>query len=185
MEKIKAGDMVIGVKGAESLSDCNKAIISAKNDIGKNLFILGAALKAVRDGELYKESCETFLEYLGQPEISLARSTMAKAIKCYEVFKDRIPQVAGVDFDKLYLITGMVKATTPEEFGEWIERAKLLSRSDLRDVIRAAKGKPPKHSLSFREKAAQFLDDMYPKENRTRKAFILKVLEDFELWKNS
>lgn len=167
----------------ESLAECNGVIIKAKEDIGKNLFILGAALKVVRDQELYKESCETFLEYIAQPEISLARATVYKAVKCYEVFAC-MPEVQGVDHDKLYLITGIRKNVSDAEFAEWVEKAKALSRSDLRDAIREAKGKPPKHSLSLKEKIAQFLDDDYPTERKERKKFIAEIVETWELWRN-
>jgi hypothetical protein len=169
-----------------NLGECNRAILKAKEDIGKNLFILGAALKIVRDQELYKESCETFLEYLGQPEISLARATVYKAIKCYEVFSDKyLAQVTGVDMDKLAMITGMAKKCTPEEFEEWISKARLLSRSDLRDEIRRAKGKEPKHTLSLAEKIKQFIDDDFPRERKERKAFIKEVIESWKLWENN
>ena len=55
-------------------------------------------------------------------------------------------------------------------------------KSDLRDLIREAKGKLPKHSLSHKEKVEQFIKDLYPSERKERKAFIRKVLEDWKLW---
>lgn len=176
----------LAVKG--NLSECNGAIIKAKEDIGKNLFILGAALKIVRDQELYKESCETFLEYLGQPEISLARATVYKAIKCYEVFAMNelyLPQVTGIDLDKLTMITGMAKKCTAEEFEKWIIKARQLSRSDLRDAIREAKGKLPKHSLSLKEKIKQFIEDCYSDARKERKTLIAGVITDWDCWKNN
>ena len=74
-------------------SGIHEKIIQIKYEIERNFVQLGAMLKIVRDQKLYEEkSCETFEEYIAQPELSLARSTVYAIINVYETFFEKSEQ---------------------------------------------------------------------------------------------
>jgi len=134
------------VTTAESI---HQKIISLKKDIGKRFYKLGAYLKQVRDFELYKEmGCESFEEYIGQPELSMKRSTVYSLIGVYEEFFSEksnhldIENIEEIDYTKLDKIRRF-KYLPKEEFSEWVEKARTLSLSDLNEEIKMAEGKEP------------------------------------------
>jgi hypothetical protein len=174
----------------QSLTD---KLLQYKRETGKNLFVIGGILAEIQDGKLYEERCETFEQYLGEPEVSMHRSTAYKCIKVYKTFGcllSRMPDICAIDNDKLYLITGKVKEN-PAKAKEWIEIAKSLSRSDLRDRVREHSGKVPKHSLSPHDKARMFLSvnfqfDKYVgriKDRLDLESMAEQLLVDFQNWK--
>ena len=116
----------------------HQLIIKIKQSITKDFWNLAIMLKINRDRKYYRTlGYETFEEYLGTPEISLSRSYTYKLIRNYELWvqKYRVSpaKLNEIDSEKLYL-AGMV--ATKEDYEEWLEKAKVLSRSDIRGLIK-------------------------------------------------
>lgn len=109
---------------------------------------LGAYLCLVRDKELYKQKgCESFAEYIAMPEIALEQRTVQAIMGVYKDFTEldernqsHIP-IEDIGYAKLDRIR---QFKNEENFGEWIEKARGLSLSDLNAEIREAKGEPEK-----------------------------------------
>ena len=123
-------------------------ILKLKKGIRKKFIELGAYLKQVHDFELYRRmglSCETFDEYIAQPELTFQRSTAYSLIGVYEDFFEKesnhldVENIEEIDYTKLDKIRRF-KNLPKEEFEEWIEKARTLSLSDLNEEIRTAGG---------------------------------------------
>ena len=80
---------------------------------------------------------DTWEGYLATPEINISRGYAHKLITNYEIWvlkwKFRMRDIDNIDAEKLYL-AGMV--ATKEDYEEWLEKAKVLSRSDIKGLIR-------------------------------------------------
>ena len=169
-----------------SLQIFTATIQDLKRNVAINLMSIGAALKTVRDDSLWEGEHESFNAYLGSPEVSFSRSWALQIIRVYEIFGNRVTGVN--DLDKLYLISNVVEEN-PNEAEEWLGKAQTLSRSDLRDEVRAKAGKEPRHSLSIHDKAKYFLDTIQPEDywpdRRTNdwEPKFKKLLIDFHNWK--
>jgi|LSQX01.1.fsa_nt_gb redox-regulated HSP33 family molecular chaperone len=128
----------------------HEKIIQIKYEIERNFVQLGAMLKIVRDQELYKEkSCETFEEYIAQPELSLARSTVYAIINVYETFFEKSEQsdLIEIGYSKLNRIA---QFKGNEDFEEWIYKAKTLSLSDLGKEIKEVKGETVSEAIEIK-----------------------------------
>lgn len=117
--------------------------IELKNTIGTSYFIMGKLLTENKRNGLYKLlGHQTFEAYLAIPEISFHRTTAYKYMKVYsefvEYYKIKESELVGVDLDKLYLILPYIDKTNVED---WLEKARTLSRSDLRVAIQGKKQK--------------------------------------------
>lgn len=114
-------------------------ILRLKYSINKDLFKLAIFLKESRDKKYYKfmNYADTWEGYLATPEINISRGYAHKLITNYEIWvlkwKFRMRDIEEIDAEKLYL-TGMV--ATKEDYEEWLEKAKVLSRSDIRGLIK-------------------------------------------------
>lgn len=123
---------------AEEAFTNHQLIIKIKQSITKNFWNLAIMLKINRDRKYYKTlGYETFEEYLGTPEISLSRGYVYKLIKNYELWVQKyhvsLARLNEIDSEKLYL-AGMI--ATKDNYEEWLERAKVLSRSDIKGLIK-------------------------------------------------
>ena len=114
-------------------------ILRLKYSINKDLFKLAIFLKESRDKKYYKimNYADTWEGYLATPEINISRGYAHKLITNYEIWvlkwKFRMRDIDNIDAEKLYL-AGMV--ATKKDYEEWLERAKVLSRSDIRGLIK-------------------------------------------------
>ncbi len=124
----------------QKYNEIHDKIIELKKSIEMSFIKLGAMLKQVRDNKLYLEhSCQTFEEYIAQPELSLNRSTVYAVIGVYEDFFESNQtdvELAEVGYTKLDRIRQFKNA---DNFDEWIYKAKTLSLSDLGAEIRETK----------------------------------------------
>jgi len=116
----------------------HQLIIKIKQSITKDFWNLAIMLKINRDRRYYKTlGYETFEEYLGTPEISLSRGYVYKLIKNYELWVQKyhvsLAKLNEIDSEKLYL-AGMI--ATKDNYNEWLEKAKTLSRSDIKSLIK-------------------------------------------------
>jgi len=123
---------------ADEAFNNHQIIIKIKQSITKNFWNLAVMLKINRDRRYYKTlGYETFEQYLGTPEISLSRGYTFKLIKNYELWVQTYnvspAKLEGIDSEKLYL-AGMI--ATKDDYEEWIQKAKDLSRSDIRGLIK-------------------------------------------------
>jgi len=148
-----------------TLFDVKQRLIALKKEVSVKAFEIGCVLYEVRDKKLFEPEYETFNEFLADPELSFSRITAYKLIKVFDVFVNKfkmLKDVQYIDQDKLYIISNSV---TSENCGELIENARLLSRSDLRNIIRKLKGIPElDYSISVPELVKKFLYEVCPKQ---------------------
>ena len=111
-------------------------IISVKNRIGKDLLVLGKLLKANHDNKYYRTlNYDTWESFLAMPELSMSRFWAFKLIKVYEVWVDKYnvePAKLNIDLEKLWLVSTM--GVNEDNYEEMLEKARTLSRSDLRQL---------------------------------------------------
>ena len=123
-------------------SNIHQTVIDLKKEIESNFIKLGGYLKLIRDEKLFKEKgCLTFEEYIGQPELSLNRSTTYAIINVFEVFFEKsnqsdIEELTEIGYSKLNRISQFKEQP---DFEEWIYKAKTLSLSDLGAEIKEVK----------------------------------------------
>lgn len=116
-----------------------------KAEIGKGYFLFGEMFKKIRDDKLYKlTGCQTFTEFIAQPEIAFSHSTVYDYIAVYRVYIEELginpEHIADITYSKLRRIL-LVVEKDPEE---WLSKARTLSRSDLTMEVRESQGKPEK-----------------------------------------
>ena len=146
--------MTEDIQMADQAAWTKERIITVKNDIETNSFILAKLLCEMRDFRLWEFlDCDSMEEFLGMPEIGLRRSTVYGLMKLYDCYiaKLQIPEdlLSEVGTTKLLIMTPVIeKEGDKEKIYEWIGNAKIWSKSDLREQVAAATGatllKPPK-----------------------------------------
>lgn len=116
-------------------------IMDFKKEVEFRFWLLGEALKTMRDQELYKIlGAETFNEYLGFPEIAIQRTQAYKLIKVVEhcerleIEPERVQQL-----DKDKLAVALSKAQ-PETVDDILADCEVLSRSDIRETYGGGSG---------------------------------------------
>jgi len=149
-----------------TLNGCIDAITHLKRCACANLIQLGVILAEVQTRELYKEQHETFEEFLGSPEVSISRSSAYKAIAICEFIarnKLQVDEISEIDPDKIYRI---IEVAEKNGINTWLDKARLLSRSDLSEEVRELKGLPTwDQARTAREHAKEFLYE-YLKEKK-------------------
>lgn len=113
---------------------------SLKFEVGRSFLDLGKTLKEIRDNDYYKElGYESILEWLSSPEISLSATWCWNLIAIYELFivehKLSPENVLSVDYSKLTEIAPVIKRE-PDKLEEWLDKARVLRRIDLRREIK-------------------------------------------------
>ena len=124
-------------KGRLAFENCQN-IINLKSNIGKDFLKLASLLITNHDNKYYKVlGYDTWEEFLAIPEISMSRSFAYKLMQVRRVWIEEYnvsqENLACIDAEKLYL-AGMV--ATKKDYEEWLERARQLSRSDIRGLIK-------------------------------------------------
>lgn len=114
-----------------------------KAEIGKGYFLFGEIFKKIRDDKLYKlAGCQTFKEFIAQPEIAFSHSTVYDYIAVYRVYVEELginpEHIADITYSKLRRVLPVVEKD-PEE---WLSKARTLSRGDLTMEVRESQGKP-------------------------------------------
>lgn len=110
-------------------------IVNLRRQIIKDFWQLATMLKLCRDEKYWEiEQYDSFEAYCAMPEIDITRSAASKLIISYEVwvlkYGHKIEEL-DVGKEKLYLTAKEAK-DDPDNQEEWLERARTLSRSDLR-----------------------------------------------------
>jgi len=115
----------------------SQKIIALKNNIEKDFMILASLLITNHDEKYYKVlGYETWEEFLAIPEVSISRSFAYKIMQVYRVWviKYGVSQ-ENLDIDNEKLFLASIQATE-ENYEEWLERARTLSRSDIRGLLK-------------------------------------------------
>lgn len=121
----------------ETLGHANHAherICSLKEALQKNFLELGAYLKIMHDENLYLVlDSETWQSYLDTPEIDLSRSQAYKLMAVYERWIEKyhysVDMIKNISIEKLYIASSQANEGNHEE---WLEKARTLSRADLK-----------------------------------------------------
>ena len=114
---------------------------------------LGSLFNEVRENQLYVlQGYDTFEEWLGEPDIDVSYQVALRFISIYETyilkFNMRPELLAGIEYTKLEMLSAM--SDRPKEVIEdWLERAKVLKRSDLRKEIKGELGEEIKESVTL------------------------------------
>jgi len=114
--------------------EIHNLLVMTKEELQKNFLKMGAFLKIIHDNRLYIElDSLTWQEYLDNPEIDLSRSQAYKLMIVYEKWIEKWgyspDEVSKVSIEKLYIASSQANDTNHEE---WFEKAKVLSRADLK-----------------------------------------------------
>ena len=142
-------------KQGKALKNINihEKILELKNEIEMKFIKLGGYLKLVNDRKLYIEKgCQTFNEYLAMPELGFQRSTAYAIMGVYSDFIES-GKIQSSDMENMsyYRLDRIRQFKDDEDIDEWIEKAKVLSLSDLNEEIKIAKGKEKKEYILERK----------------------------------
>ena len=124
-------------KGRLAFENCQN-IIAIKKNIGKDILELALLLIANHDNRYYRVlGYDTWEEFLAIPEISMSRSFAYKIMQVYRIWVEKYnvsqDKLTDIDSEKLFLAGTQA---TKEDYEEWLEKAKVLSRSDIRGLIK-------------------------------------------------
>lgn len=131
-------------RDADEAHEVYQQIKSIREDETKNRLFLGKALTRFEDGRLYESlGHNTFESFIGDPEVDIGRSTAYRYMKVYRRFllmaETPAEDVVKMGMRKAGMISRFVNDPA-EDIQEWIEKAKMLSRSDLQEEINEATG---------------------------------------------
>jgi len=119
----------------------HQLIVKIKKDIHTYFMSLAVCLKTIKSKEYYLElGYDSFEEYTSSPEIDLTVNRCNKLIRIYnrwvEDYGYKVKELEGIDTEKLDIAQSQA---TEEDKGEWLEKARLLSRADLRALTPGCK----------------------------------------------
>jgi hypothetical protein len=113
--------------------------IEVKQDMERNFLDLAMLLCQSRDFALWKLLGHDSMEsYLGEPEIGIRRSTAFNLMRSFDLYITKLA-VAQDDLveagsSKLTMLAPYIEKH-PEKVLEWVDKAKALSKSDLREEL--------------------------------------------------
>jgi hypothetical protein len=147
---------------AERASQLYHEILEHKRTIGIGLCKLGRIFKLFRDEKLYELlGCESFREFIGQPEIAFAESSVRAYIAMYETWVIEYgyeeEDVANVGLGKLQVITHPSRLL-PSKREEMFDMANSLSKSDLKQEIRVLLGQEEEEPEERPERPGELSD---------------------------
>jgi len=124
-------------KGKLAFENTQK-IITLKSNIGNDLLKLASLLISNHDNQYYQIlGYDTWEEFLAIPEISMSRSFAYKIMQVYRIWVEKFDvsqeNLTTIDNEKLFLASTQA---TKDNYKEWLERARTLSRSDIRGLIK-------------------------------------------------
>jgi hypothetical protein len=122
-------------------------LIAVKNHIGKATIALAEILFHIHKEKAWEAlGYDSFEELIAQPEIGLSRGFCYALIKIYNTFIIELgvktEEIESVDITKMReLIKIEQDISTRQIAKEWIQKAKMLSRSDLIAEVKKTLGK--------------------------------------------
>lgn len=143
----------IDQKALAKAEECHREVLARTYIVAGHMVELGKLFKTIRDEKLYKLlGADTFDEYCGFTEVSFGRSTIYSFIKIYELYVLKLGydqvKLSKIGHRKLQIISktvGIIVSLTPDYpvfTDDWLEKAELLSESDLINEVRRAQNKP-------------------------------------------
>jgi len=122
----------------------HEIVIKIKKEIHTYFMSLAVCLKAIKTNAYYLElGFTSFEEYCQQPDVDLSVNRCNKLIRIYnrwiEDYGYKVEELEGVDTECLDIAQSQATEETKEE---WLEKARLLSRADLRALTPGCKHYP-------------------------------------------
>ena len=120
-----------------------QAILRYHGEVKRGFVALARLLKENRDKAYYKLlGHDSFEEFLADPELAFRRSTAFMLISHYELYIEHLKlaedDIAAIGSRRLSIIKPVVEAD-PER---WLANAREMSKSDLVNEVRQARGLP-------------------------------------------
>lgn len=130
---------------ASEAFDLDAQIHAAQYNVRANFIVLARLLSRMRDERLYTSlDCRSFEEYIGTLSPEFHRSWYYKLLAAWEKFGKvlAVPDARLIEIGptKLDIIAPVVDAGNKDE---WLDKAAALSKSDIINEVRQARGKPP------------------------------------------
>ncbi|MBN1881095.1 MAG: hypothetical protein JW885_02890 [Deltaproteobacteria bacterium] len=112
-------------------------LIGVITDRNRNVFMIGAYLKEIRDGELFRAlGYDSFAEFCASPEISFQKSTAYNFIGLHEKFILELglsfQEIGNIPYSKLVIIMGLA---TAENVHDLLTLARELAMGDLNEEL--------------------------------------------------
>lgn len=118
---------------------CTDAI-ALKNRIESDFMTLAASLYKIKQEELYRPSWTSWEEY--REELKMSENSVNKLIQMHDtlILKYKIPAEKIVNAGGPSVISDLLPVIkTKEEAEDWLAKASVLTRKDLRDEIQESK----------------------------------------------
>lgn len=114
---------------------------------------LGARLYQIRKHKFWGSTYESYEEFLDASKISPGNASMLAAIHEHYVIKGGVSheKLSSVGYSNLYFAIPLIEKDGVEKA---VEKARLLTRSELRDEVREEKHGPHTHDLGDRRWAS-------------------------------
>jgi hypothetical protein len=125
---------------ADEAHEIFRALLEVITNRNRNVFVIGAYLKEIRDGELFRAlGYDSFAEFCASPEISFQKSTVYNYIGLHEKFilelKLSFQDIQDIPYSKLVVIMTLA---TPENIKALLALARELAIGDLGDELEFA-----------------------------------------------
>lgn len=139
--------------------DVHQKIVSLKSNIALRLLELGGWLVYAKEKAIYRYfGCESWGEYLGQPEIAISRALDSKLRAVYTtlIAQHNLPQseLKSIELEKLYQITLLLRDRDHGQecsCQDLVADARVLSRSDLKQKVQELLGEAPRRQEKEKE----------------------------------
>ena len=119
-----------------SLNEKTNLIKSYSKGIKSNFLKIGKVLIEIRDKELFKESYNSFTQYLISTDFKFTRDMAYKLMDVYKEFGEDNKKIEGLGITKLVELTNVKDKEVREEL---IEKAQTLTRDELREEVKKVK----------------------------------------------
>lgn len=111
-------------------------IKSYSTGIKSNFLKIGKILIEIRDKEFFKESYDSFTQYLISADFQFNRDMAYKLMDVYKEFGEDNKKIGGLGITKLVELTYVKDKEVREEL---TEKAKILTRDELREEVKKVK----------------------------------------------
>ena len=120
----------VGMTMEKQVLEDSSQVMARYLRIGRNLYVISK-------NKLYENMGHaSFDAWRAQPDLNLARSTSYALMGVFETFVERLGvdpvRLAGLDWTKLFAVS---KFVNPNNIDEFLEKVRLLSRTDLASEI--------------------------------------------------
>ncbi|MEA1972086.1 MAG: hypothetical protein U9N34_02170 [Candidatus Cloacimonadota bacterium] len=161
------------------------AIKTLKSQIETNFVGLGQLLSELKRTKIHKRKGYKNFKELVENEFQFANSFASKLITNYNLFvrkKDLDDEsMKEIGLDKLNIIKPVVKDADIQESDSWIEKAKELNTSELREEVKLTREKQKEKDKTVKDMfTEQYLERMVSHFNCNRKNLDFKLALYFQ-----